>query len=357
MGAKRATLAAVAAHAGVSTSTASLAFSGSGPVAQITRDRVLAAAAELGYTGPDPRARSLRQGRSDVIAVVTEDRVLDAFRDPVALAFLDGLGQAIAPSGRALLLIPDAGAGKPVVHSAAVDAMVLLACSPNLAGAAQTAQSRDVPVVSIGGVDLPGVLQISLDDGPASLVLARHLRELGHCRVATVTLPLSELRERGPLSPGLDVVSQPALARLQAARGVFPDLSGWVAAGSLVEEGWLAGRALLSSPGPNGEPVALPTAQRPTAVIAQSDLLAVGVIRAAEELGISVPEQLSVVGFDGVRIDTLISHDLTTMVQPAIEQGEAAGRAAVALIEGEPAQPLSFISVFHRGATTAQPQG
>ena len=66
--AARPTLADVAAKAGVSASTASLAFSGSGPVSDATKERVLAAAAELGYGGPDPRARSLRRGRSGIVA-------------------------------------------------------------------------------------------------------------------------------------------------------------------------------------------------------------------------------------------------------------------------------------------------
>ncbi|MCU1556285.1 MAG: LacI family transcriptional regulator, partial [Microbacteriaceae bacterium] len=73
----RPTLAAVAALAGVSVSTASLAFSGSGPVSPATRARVLAAAETLNYGGPDPRAQSLRRGRSGIIGVVIEDRLRD----------------------------------------------------------------------------------------------------------------------------------------------------------------------------------------------------------------------------------------------------------------------------------------
>ena len=87
----RATLAQVAARAGVSPSTASLAFSGAGPVADETRERVLAAARELDYGGPDPRARSLRTGRSGIIAVVMEDRIRVAFRDPMVVTLLDGI--------------------------------------------------------------------------------------------------------------------------------------------------------------------------------------------------------------------------------------------------------------------------
>ena len=83
--AARPTLAGVAARAGVSSSTASLAFSGSPRVTAATRERVLAAAAELGYAGPDPIAASLRRGRSGVIGVFIGERLLYAFRDPVSV--------------------------------------------------------------------------------------------------------------------------------------------------------------------------------------------------------------------------------------------------------------------------------
>ncbi|MGN6407738.1 MAG: LacI family DNA-binding transcriptional regulator, partial [Curtobacterium sp.] len=90
---RRPTLSAVARAAGVAPSTASLAFSGSGPVSEEAKARVLAAAAELGYGGPDPRARSLRRGRSGVIGVVMDERLSDAFRDPVNVLTLDGIAE------------------------------------------------------------------------------------------------------------------------------------------------------------------------------------------------------------------------------------------------------------------------
>lgn len=348
-------MAAVAARAGVSVSTASLAYSGAGPVSELTRDKVLAAAAELGYAGPDPRARSLRQGRSDTIGVVLESTVLNAFRDPVHIAFLDGIGQPLASSGRALLLIPEVGSRRSVLETAAVDALVLVGCGPYAAQAVDLALRRDISVVRIGGARFPGVVPITLDDEAASTTLAGHLAELGHTRVSVVLLPLEQNRSRGPLTPEREAAGAvtTSLDRLAGVRQVFPDVTGVVTAASLVEEGWLAGRALLT----DGEQRLLPAAQRPTAIIAQSDLLAVGVIRAAEELGLRVPRDVSVVGFDGVRTDTLIPHDLTTMVQPAAEQGRAAGQAAIDLIEGGSPAGAAFTSVFHRGATTAPPAG
>ncbi len=73
---------------------------------------------------------------------------------------------------------------------------------------------------------------------------------------------------------------------------------------------------------------------RPTAVIAQSDLLAAGVIRAAEEAGLRVPEDLSVTGFDGIVVDGLAPYELTTLVQPATDKGRAAGQAVAAHARG-----------------------
>jgi DNA-binding LacI/PurR family transcriptional regulator len=98
-----------------------------------------------------------------------------------------------------------------------------------------------------------------------------------------------------------------------------------------------------------------PAEERPTAIIAQSDLLAAGVIRGAEELGIKVPEELSVIGFDGVRVDGLWPYELTTLEQPAYEKGRAAGRAIVRMLEGREAESVSFTSVLRVGNTTAAP--
>ena len=346
---KRPTLAAVAALAGVSVSTASLAFSRSGPVSLATRERVLAAAVQLGYAGPDPRARSLRQGRSGIIAAVLEETVLQGFRDPVKIAFLDGIAQEIAGSGRALLLVPDVG-DDPVsstLDTAAIDAVVLLGCSPHIARSIEITRRRSIPIVALGSTPFSDVLSVTLDDRAATSTLARHLHALGHRRVAVIALPVESSRRRGRLTSAWEASATVSTAtdRLAGAREVFPDLVTLVTAGSLVDEGLLAGRELLAGP----------ATIRPTAVIAQSDLLAAGVIRAAQELGLDVPREVSVVGFDGIRLDNVIAHDLTTMVQPAAEQGATAARMVLAMLADERPGAARFTSEFHLGNTTAPP--
>ncbi|ACV80559.1 LacI family DNA-binding transcriptional regulator [Nakamurella multipartita] len=348
MSGSRATLAQVAARAGVSVSTASLAFSGSGPVSAATRERVLAAAEQLRYAGPDPRGRSLRQGRSGIIAVVMEDRVLAAFRDPVRIAVLDGIAQETSAQGQGLLLLSDVGESADAIGTATMDAAILLAFSYRSDPTVELLRRRVVPLVALGGPD-HGLLTISIDDEAASAAAAAHLAGLGHTDVAIVTLPLVNVDSpaaRGPLTADAMRAASVtvSLTRLRGARSVFPAAAGWVSAASSVDEGMIAGQALLADP-----------ARRPTAVIAQSDLLAAGVIRAAHELGLSVPGELSVIGFDGIPLDRIIPQDLTTMVQPAAAEGRAAGRAVLDLLAGEHPRSTSFQCTFHPGATTARP--
>lgn len=341
------TLADVAVKAGVSASTASIAFSGSGPVSDATKQRVLAAAAELGYAGPDPRAQSLRRGRSGIVGVVLEERVRAAFLDPVKIRTLDGIAEGIAPLGAGLLLLTDTGDGDaPVsIESAPVDAVVLIGCSPRLADSVEILRRRGIPAVAIEGAADEDILEIAIDNRAATRRGAEYLRELGHTDVAIVALPIDVPRTRGRLTPEAEAAStnQTTSDRLLGAREVFPDAPAIATAASSVEEGRVAAHDLLAGPG-----------ARPTAIIAQSDLLAAGVIRAAEELGLSVPGDLSVLGFDGIRVDGL-RHDLTTLDQPSADKGRAAGEALVRLLAGEAPEPVSFTSTLHIGDTTAPP--
>ncbi len=348
----RVTLSLVADRAGVSVSTASLAFSGAGPVSDATRDRVLAAARELGYSGPDPRARSLRQGRSGVVGIVFDESLLNAFRDPVNVSTLDGIATGLGTDSNGLLLMTESGAVEGGIREAAVDAAVIMGCSPVFGSVIPALQARGVPVVTIeGGAQsfAAGVTDIGLDNADAAETLARHLAELGHRQVAVITLGTDEHRETGPLTPERrrGMTTAVAADRLEGVLRVFPDAPAWSAGHNLVEEGALAARALLE--GPEGE--------RPTAVLAQSDLLAVGVLQAARDLGLEVPRDLSVTGFDGVRIDGLGDRDLTTMRQPVAEKGRAAGAAVVELLAGRPAASGVFVCTFPEGATTAPPPG
>lgn len=350
---RRATIADVAREARVSTSTASVVFSGKVNVADATREKVLAAAAELGYAGPDPRAASLRTGRSGIVGVVLGGELRHAFLDPVTTVMMDGLTDALAADSAGLLLLRDDPRGDeaPPIADAPVDAVVLIGCSARTQAAVETVRQRGLPVVVIEGDAGDDVPQITLDNREASAVMARHVFELGHRRAATITLSLDFDRERAPITPERVAAATVTvtLDRLAGFREVFPDAPGVSAAGSLVDEGMMAARMLLADDA--GEL----RADRPTAIVAQSDLLAVGAIRAAEELGLRVPDDLTVVGFDGIAADGLGSQRLTTIAQPALAKGRAAGEQISQMLAGEKGESVHFTCEFHAGETAAPP--
>lgn len=174
-------------------------------------------------------------------------------------------------------------------------------------------------------------------------MLAQHLKDLGHSRVAVVALGLDRDRTAGPLTAEREAAATvtTTIERLAGARDVYPGIGGMVAGGSRSDAGRRAALVLLD----------VPAAERPTAILAQSDLLAAGVIAAADELGLRVPEDLSVVGFDGIRVDGL-ERSLTTVWQPSQGKGAAAGRAVVELLAGRIPEPVSFEVRFQPGDTT-----
>ena len=347
MSTRRATIVDVAREAGVSPSTASVVFSGKTPTSETTRARVLAAAERLGYTGPDPRAASLRRGRSGIVGVVFDQHLGTAFLDPVTTHMMDGLADGVSRLGAALLLLRDDGetVSEPSLHTAPIDAAVLIGCSPRMRQSLEVVRARGIPVVVVEGDAGDGVPRVLLDNVDAQRVAAQHVFDLGHRDVVLVTLPTDAARRRGWISDdavvGVDVTAD----RLAGARQVYPTAPAFAAATSSIDEGAIAGRAIFADPD-----------RRPTAIIAQSDLLAAGVIRAAEEAGLSVPADVSVTGFDGVVVDGLAPHVLTTLVQPATAKGRAAGAAVAAMLEdGEPSD-LDLECVFRAGTTTAPPR-
>jgi DNA-binding LacI/PurR family transcriptional regulator len=346
----RPTLRAVADAAGVSTSTASLAFSGRGPVSPETARRVRAAAERLGYAGPDPLASSLRHGRSGVVGVVVEGRLGHAFRDPFAVSVLDGLSQVLdeVPAGMLLIAQPAGDPERAIAHlsSAALDAVVFSLCGPDTNPAVDHLAARGIPMIGDGAPADPRVVNLTLDNRALGAKVARHVRRLGHRRVAHVLMPLGPHGRTGPVGLG-DLEGATFVDTRDRGLGfldVFPH--GDLAATTVpdVEQGAAAVRPLLDRP----------PGERPTAVVAQSDLLAMGVLRAAGELGLRVPEDLSVTGFDGVDLPWFTG-TLTTVDQHGEAKGRALGAMVRTLLEGEFPAAAVHPATLRVGTTTAAP--
>jgi DNA-binding LacI/PurR family transcriptional regulator len=347
---KHATLRDVATHAGVALSTASLVFSGSSRVAAGTRARVLAAADKLAYAGPDPTARSLRRGRSGVVGVVVGERLLTAFRDPIAVLLLDGLSEVLGELGVGLLLLAgDSHRSGPSAEQLArvpLDAAVFATCGLDSDPALDVLRARRVPMVAVEGPVADDLVLVDIDNCAGTVEIARHLREEGHRSVAVVVMPLRLDGTRGPITPRRirGPVYRDNAERLAGARSVFPGAKAYETAANSIEEGEQAARELLD----------VPNRQRPTALVMQSDLLAAGALRAADHLGLRVPADVSVVGFDGADLPWLSPTVLTTVVQPTAEKGRTAARAIRELLEGQ-RPPDVLLPVEVRLGTTSGP--
>src|ERR671929_1816225 len=168
-GSRRVTLAQVAELAGVSVMTASYTYNRPSRVSDQARSKVLAAAAQLGYAGPDPSARSLRRGSTRTLGVVMGEHLSYAFEDPGAVSFLAGVAEVCAARGYGMTILPITGAAEdvPRVMNAAVDGFIVWTTAdddPILAAVRATRR----PAVIHGGPAVRGLDLVSVDNRAAA---------------------------------------------------------------------------------------------------------------------------------------------------------------------------------------------
>jgi DNA-binding LacI/PurR family transcriptional regulator len=299
----------VAARAGVSKSLVSLVLRGSGQVRPEKREAVLRAARELGYR-PNAAARSLSERRSGTVGVLLND-----LRNPWFVDLLDGLNSLLHASGLRMLLA-DARLNRRTGQDPAdpflelgVDGLVVVGTLPG--PAALEAVAERMPVVLAGAREAvpPGVDVGAGDDEHGARLVTEHLIGLGHRRIAHIAGygAVGELRRRS---------FEAAMHRHGLAAGAVVENT------DMTEEGgYRATVRLLNRP------------ERPTAVFAVNDITGVGALSAAEELGLRIPRDLSVVGYDNTGISRLRHLWLTTVDNASHEVGRRAARCLLDRLE------------------------
>jgi DNA-binding LacI/PurR family transcriptional regulator len=323
---RRARLRDVAERAGVSVGSASQAFGHPERVSDELRERVLAAAKALGYAGPDPAARRLRMGRTGVLGLLFAERLGYQFTDPAAPAFFRGVARGMRRAPLGLLLLPDSrrrDEAARTVRDAAVDGFIVYS-APRNDPRVEAALDRNLPVVTVDQPRDAPTPFVGIDDRAAARSAAEHLRGLGHERVAVLSF-IGALDPEGVLA--LDITAD-RLAGYEDGLG----------------EAWDEGLVRVSRP--NAERPAREAAlallrgpEPPTAILAMSDVLAIGALRAAAELGVDVPTELSVVGFDDSPAAALAAPPLTTVAQPHEEKGRLATERLLDAIEHRAGPP------------------
>ncbi len=325
MGTDRPTLDTVATAAGVSRMTVSNAYNRPDQLSAATRARVLAVATSLGYPGPDPAARSLRRRRSGTVGVLMTERLPYAFTDPGMVALMRGMASELGAAGQAMLLVPsESDDVVAVVRGAVVDAFIV--CSMEADDVVvEAVRQRRLPLVTVGHPRLRGVPFLGIDNAAAGGLVAEHLLGLGHRRLGVVGLPgrdPGDLANRVPVRIG---IGERVTGFSRAAREVpAAEVQVVDTAENTVDDGIRAAFALLDQPAD----------RRPTAVFAVTDVLALAVLEAATRLGLVVPQQLSVVGFDDIEEAARARPPLTTVAQDLEGKGRLAARAALDLVAG-----------------------
>lgn len=297
----------IASRAGVSQATVSRVINNHASVSPTTRRRVLQVIEELGYY-PNAAARSLVTNRTSAIGLVVSDVL-----NPAYFEFVEEISISARGEGYQVLLCN-------VERDAAIDdAYVNLLLEQHVAGiifcsiteeskAAQRLVQANVPFVYLNRYQ-PGVAAHTVigDNVAGCEQLTRHLLELGHRRVAFIrgmpNASTSQDRERG-------------YRQALAAHGIAVDDALLVTGSYSLSDAYTAAYELLQH------------AERPTAIVCANDYMALGVLDAAYDLGLHVPAELSVVGYDNMRLAGLRSIGLTTIAQPF----QAMARAALDLL-------------------------
>ncbi len=325
----RQSLASIARALGVSTATVSNAFNKPERVSDELRARVLDHARKVGYVGPDPAARHLRRGRSDVVGLVFSDNLEFAFQDQASLGFLAGLSAACGASGRNLLMLaagpPTASTGASIwrspVSTAAMDGLIVYSVpqsDPHLLAAL----ARALPVVVVDQPrNHPGVDWVGLDDRAATREIGRHVAGLGHRRIGVVCTRLGTTRYNGPVTVARRT-SATYDVQHERMDGLLEGLaeSGIAMNDVAIEERFHASR----DSGAAALDALLERQPGITAVCCLADVLALGVLDAATRRGLRIPQDLTVTGFDD--IGEAERAGLTTIQQPLELKGHQAGR-------------------------------
>jgi DNA-binding LacI/PurR family transcriptional regulator len=312
---KRPTLTDVARHARVSTATASRVLHHTGPVSQDLRKRIEMSVAALGYS---PRLASKRPDEGTIALLVGD------LLNPYFPEIVRGVQDEVDNCGLILTLynLTDHPQRQSQLlrklSKPAVEGVILTGSSP-FPELLAWQERHKIPLVLLNRrVNQPGVHCIMVDFENAMYRATQHLLSLNHVRIGHLASPstgeIAQARQRG-----IEVALRGAGLTLR------PEWCPVVPPGTEVEGGFQAMRVLLD----------LPISERPTAVIAFNDIVAVGALHAVRAHGLCVPQDISIVGVDDIAIAAHAYPPLTTIGQPKYRMGKSAVQTLRRMCEGK----------------------
>ena len=312
----------IARRAGVSKTAVSFAFNDPSKLSETTAQRILDIAEEMGYS-PDPVARSMSTGRTGTIGLLVPQPIPEVVRNPFIPEFLEGIGEVCTQQGLSLMIVPPLkGSMRRAIVNAAVDGFITLGLEEHKATMVVLRQ-RGVPFVTVDSEPIEGVPAINIDDESGAKAAMTHLLAMGHREIAILAIRSGKqghyeeyegtlhYRMNGYLSALVEHGLSLDRRHIRLVECVCTEKGGYTCFTNLWKR-----------------------KNRPTAILAMSDIIAVGVMKAAIDAGLEIPKDISIVGFDDIPLASMVSPGLTTIAQPLAKKGKFAAELLTHLIEG-----------------------
>ena len=347
------TLKDLARELGVSTASVSNAFNRPDQLSPRLRERILSEAQRLGYQGPDARARTLRTGRSRIIAVVLAETLTYSLNDAVSSELLTGIAEVLDDHGHTLLLLSGRQPGSRQTSGTAsmADGFIVYGLMPSAMLLNELPAQR--PLVAVD-FNIDGQPMVHIDNEPASHAIACYALATPPRRIGVLALRLTETPCNGRVTedqPWLTAERTITRARLDGFHRAFEEHGIDPAAVPVwnIEENThdICAPVIASI-------LDLPDDERPDLLLCMSDRIALTALTLAEQRGLRIPEDLRLTGFDGIAEGQYRSPRLTTVRQDSTEKGRITARMILGLVPAEPSllatelivgfDPLAFSS-------------
>ncbi len=351
-GPRRTRIADVAKEAGVSKTAVSFAFNSPERLSATTAAKIREVAASLGYR-PHAGSRMLIQKHTMTIGLLTPQALSVVFGNPFYAELCAGVAARTDQAGYGLLFVsPLHGSLVRAIDRATVDGFVAVGLSEDHPEVEQIRRSG-LPIVLVDGAALPEHASVESNDEVGARAAARHLLSLGHRDVVVIGV-------EPPNMPGLFEYSSGPTENVTTRR-----LTGYrqgleLGGVKLRDERIVVGPASFDG-GVAAFHRIWEDGLRPTAILAMSDVMAIGVMWAAREVGLRVPEDLSIVGFDDLDVAPHSNPPLTTVHQPIRQKGEESARLLLRMIANpdleRPEHRVLDTRLIIRASTAAIPAG
>ncbi|MFJ4343181.1 LacI family DNA-binding transcriptional regulator [Streptomyces sp. NPDC088915] len=318
----------VAKAAGVSRSAVSFAFNSPEKLSATTRDRILDVAKELGYA-PNTLARMLKAGQTQSLGVLLPQNLARVMENPYYARFLTGVGQVCDEQGYTMLLTPPLrDSVLKAIPYAAVDGFIVCGLEHDRGEVAEL-RRRGIPFVLVDSSPHEGVSSVDVDDEGGAYEAVRHVLDLGHRRITLLSFdPGPERAERGYRGP---------LARRMAGVARALEESGMTVQDIEVVEvpatrmdGFRATKKFMAA-----RPV--------TAIVTMSDILAFGAVDALHDMGLEIPRDVSITGYDDLPDASWMRPRLTTVRQAITTKGRTAADLLFSAIRQEDQHPHQML--------------